>query len=574
MKPSDIERILTAHDAYWDDQRAELRELKSFYMTRFWRERLAVPYGDRSQVLRTELPKAYAVVESYLGSLYAKNPSVILGPDIRGRGNPQVSQSTANKYLITAREQIEDATRLALCFPCSFLKLAPVANVDPLKRVSTAAVPPWEVILDATASSWDAQRYVAHVYLMPLDEAAERYNRRKDGFSSRSYSSWIDQTSKETNPLQSDYGQPVTDEGRWIRVVEFYDLVGDELLVWSPDFKDGERFLFSGVKVQVGALDINAGTDTGLEDIEAETEHVTSGIPYKSASGRPVVPIIPLYFSRDPEIPLRGYSLLARIKDQLREANVMRTYQSQGVRRMARQWLVREGFLSESAASKMAAGIDGEFIEVDAPPGTQIAGEIVPVPNPPIPADISIYSAQVLQDIDSAGVLAPFTRGEATGTTATEQRLLAAYSSSEIGRMARIRDGVISNAARTYNILLAVMLGDEAEPLTLPNPIGPTMLSADDLTGDFEYWAVDAGSTPMSDLTKQQALVSQANLLLQLGVSPDKLRAEIIRAFDFPEDFNDIPPPPEPAVPAAPEAEQPAPGALPELPGLPPERSL
>jgi hypothetical protein len=577
MKPQDIQRILAQHDAYWDDQRAELRELKSFYMTRFWKERLAVPYGDRSAVLRTELPKAYAVVESYLGSLYAKNPAVIVGADIRGRGNPEVSQATANRYLLTCREQLEDATRLALCFPCAFLKLAPVANVDPLKRVSTAAVPPWEVITDSTASSWESQRYVGHVYLMPLDEAAQRYNRRKDGFSARAYTSWIDQTSKETNPLSTDYGQAVTDEGRWVRVVEFYDLVGDELLVYSPDYKDGERFLFSGVKVQVGALDPDAGADTGLDEVEQETEHVTSGIPYKSASGQAVAPIIPLYFSRDPEIPLRGYSLLARIRDQLREANIMRTYQAQGVRRMARQWLVREGFLSESAASKMAQGLDGEFIEVDAPPGTQIAGEIVPVPNPPIPADVSLYGAQVLQDIDSAGVLAPFTRGEATGTTATEQRLLAAYSSSEVGRMARIRDAVISSAARTYNIMLSVMLGDEAEPLSLPNPIGPTMLSADDLTGDFDYWAVDAGSTPMSDLTKQQALVSQAGLLLQLGVSPEKLRAEIIRAFDFPEDFNVVePPPPAAPMPAPVEEGAPGPdaGMLPDVPGLPPNRSL
>ena len=149
MKAEEIQRILAQHDAYWDDQRAELRELKSFYMTRYWKERQSIPYGDMSQVLRTELPKAFAVVESYLGSLYAKNPAVICGPDIRGRGNPQVSEATANRYLLTAREQIEDATRLALCFPCAFLKLAPVANVDPLKRVSTAAVPPWEVILDA-----------------------------------------------------------------------------------------------------------------------------------------------------------------------------------------------------------------------------------------------------------------------------------------------------------------------------------------------------------------------------------------------------------------------------------------
>jgi hypothetical protein len=57
MKPEEIQRILAQHDAYWDDCRAELRQQKAFYMTRYWKERLQVPYGDRSQVLRTELPK-------------------------------------------------------------------------------------------------------------------------------------------------------------------------------------------------------------------------------------------------------------------------------------------------------------------------------------------------------------------------------------------------------------------------------------------------------------------------------------------------------------------------------------
>ena len=570
MTPDTIARILAQHDDYWEERRAEMRELKSFYMTRYWKTRQAVPYGAQSQVVRTELPKGYAVIESYLGSLYARNPAVIVQPDIRGRGNPEVSQATANRHLLTTREQIEDATRLALCFPCAFLKLQPVPNVDPLKRVSTAAVAPWEVIVDATASAWSAQRYVAHVYLMPLNEAAERYNRRKSSFTSRTYTSWVE-AQPDAGRSGGDYEQPVTDDGRWVRVVEFYDLVDDKLLVWSPDYKEGERYLFDGVKVQVGALDPQAAADVGLDELAEVTEHVTSGIPYKTANGRPVVPIIPLYFSRDPEIPLRGYSLLARIRDQLREANVLRTYQSQGVRRMARQYMVRQGMLSDEAASKIAQGLDGEFIEVDAPPGTQLAGELIPVPNAPIPPDIALYGQQVLSDIDSSGLLAPFTRGQATGTTATEQRLLSAYSASEVGRMARIRDAVISETARVYNVMLSVMLGDEAEPLTLPNPIGPTMLSADDLTGDFQYWAVDAGSTPMSDMTKQQALISQAPLLLQLGVPADALRAEIIRAFDLPESFN------QPAAPAEPELPQPAePGAvaMPTAPGMLPDRSL
>jgi len=286
---------------------------------------------------------------------------------------------------------------------------------------------------------------------------------------------------------------------------------------------------------------------------------VTTGIPFKTASGRPVVPIIPLYLSRDPDTPLRGYSLLDRSYDQFEELNILRTYQSRGVRRMARQWMVRAGFFDDTAAAKVAEGRDGEFIEVDLPPGAALEGNILPVPNAPIPADIPLYAQTVTADINDAGLMAPFTRGEVSNTTATEQRLLADYTSSEVGRMARSRDEVVTAVARTFNIMLAVMLGDEAEPLALPNPVGPTMLSADDLTGDFQYWAQDAGSTPMSDDIKRQSLERLAPLLIQLGADPAQVRDELVRTYDLPVALAEAPPPP----PAPPLEEAPADGAPP-----------
>ena len=54
-------------------------------------------------------------------------------------------------------------------------------------------------------------------------------------------------------------------------------------------------------------------------------------------------------------------------------------------------------------------------------------------------------------------------------------------------------------------------------------------------------------------------------LLLQLGVPPEKIKAELVRAFGFPEDFNEAMPAPMPAPAEA------APPALAALPGLPPE---
>lgn len=556
LEPSDIRDICEQHDLYWDQRRDQLRELRRLYMTRFWESET---YPTLDGILRTEVPKAYAVVESYLGSLYAKNPAVRVEPDLRDRGNPEVAQATANQYLLTIREQLEDATRLALIYPCAFMKLAPVESVDPLKRVSCAALPPWEVIVDATACSWDQQRHVGHVYLMPVAEASERYGKESTEFRTRAYSKWIEATGiagKDTMLGIDSNAGAVRDSDRWVRIVELYDLQEDRLLVWSPDYGDGNAFLFEGVRVQVGALDPEAEAEA--ETPEGEIVHETTGIPYKSASGRPVVPILPLYFSRDPDTPLRGYSLIHRSLDQFREMNVMRTYQAQGVRRMARQWMVRAGFLSEDSAAKISQGLDGEFVEVDLAPGADLAGNILPVPQAPIPGDIAAYATTVDMDIRDAGLLAPFTRGEVTKSTATEQNLLAAYTSSELGRMARIRDAVITGLAQTYNVMLSVVLGDDAEPLALPNPVGPTILSADDLTGDFSYWAVDAGTTPMSDLAKQQSLERLAPILVQLGADPALILEEMVRVFQLPENLSTPAPPPPEVAPPAPE-------------GLPPE---
>ena len=557
LTPDDVQNIVDTHTVYWEQKRDELRQLRALYMTRFWSND---SYPTLDGILRTEVPRAYAVVESYLGSLYSKNPTVFVQPDVRARGNAEIAQTTANQYLLTIREQLEDATRLALIYPCSFLKLGVVESVDPLKRVSTAALPPWEVVVDSTACSWDQQRWTGHIYLMPLAEAEVRYGKSADQFRPREYTKWIESTdiAGRDNYLGVQQSATTPASEQWVRVVELYDLVHDQLLVWSEDYDNGASFLFEGITVQTGALEEDA-------DAEPELTHEKTGIPFKSASGRPIVPIVPLYFSRDPDTPLRGYSLLQRSKDQFAELNILRTYNAQGVRRMARQWLVRAGFLAEDAAAKIAQGLDGEMIEIDLQPGFPLEGNIMSVPQAPIPADISLYAATVENDIREAGLLAPFTRGEVTRSTATEQQLLSSYTSSEIGRYARIRDGVITEAARTYNIMLSVVLGDDAEPLALPNPVGPTILSATDLTGDFQYWAVDPGGTPISTLAKQQALERLAPLLIQLGAPPEDILKELVRTYQLPESFTQPAPQPEAEAMAEP---------TPDMAMAPPEEGL
>lgn len=80
LTPEQVADFYTTHRVYWEGKRDQLRELRRLYMTRFW-EPESFPAMDG--ILRTEVPKAYAVVESYLGSLYSKNPSVFVQEDVR-----------------------------------------------------------------------------------------------------------------------------------------------------------------------------------------------------------------------------------------------------------------------------------------------------------------------------------------------------------------------------------------------------------------------------------------------------------------------------------------------------------
>ena len=67
--------------------------------------------------------------------------------------------------------------------------------------------------------------------------------------------------------------------------------------------------------------------------------------------------------------------------------------------------------------AQVASGIDGLFIEVD---DENINNVVVPVPQNETPPELEYYYRQVQQDKDKGNILAPFTRGEATRSSATE----------------------------------------------------------------------------------------------------------------------------------------------------------
>jgi len=504
-----------AHEKYWEELRPELRQLRAAYMTRYWSK------NEHPDQVLIETSRAYEFVEGYVASLFARAPAVVMKGDLRGGGDSDKAKALANNFLVNIRQQLEDATRLALIYPCAFIKLMPNMNPDPFKRVTVAAVAPWDIIVDTDAYDWDSQKITGHRYYLTLKEAKEKFGNKK--FEAHSLVRFLDKGMSDERGYKS--GRADADEDpvfQYVEIVEFYDLQDNKFVVWSPDYKSGDKFLFDGMKIPEG-------------DGENLTEISYDQIPFTDPAGNPVSPIVPLYYSRQPDMPMRGYSALRRVYDQVQETNIIRSYQASMVRRAARQWVVEAGVFDSEAMAKLAQGVDGEFIEVELSPGQSLSGSIIAVPHTPLPAELQNYVQQVQEDFQRGSVLAPFTRGESTRATATEITALAAYSSSEVGRLARERDAAIERCAKVYVAMLKVYLHDEQESVVIDGQ--PEIISSKDLDGDFSYYAQDMGATPVSEAIKKQEFFASLPMLLQLGVPPEQILSEIVRFLDLPQDF-------------------------------------
>jgi hypothetical protein len=504
MKPNDLQAILEEHDAYWEHRRDELLRYKAVYEMDFWENESQ----DRETQIRIQTNDGYGYIESFQASLFAKNPAVVVKKGVRGKGDIEKSQAIINSFLLKSRNEIENASRMALIYPNSFLKLTITDRESVYDRVLPVAVPPWQIIVDRDAARWDTQRFVGHCYYMTVPDAKKRFGNKFQDIGSVMHHFFDDYSPQE------DHGQvasepsidPVSDMFKYVKVVELYDLMNDNLYWWCPEIAD--KWLDSA-----------------------------SFIPFRDANDDAVTPIIPLYYNRIPDRPMVGYSSIKRVYDQLFEMNIIRSFQANAVRKASRQWLVKKGAMSDDEMAQVTSGIDGLFVEVES--DDPLDTIIRPVPHQSLPAEVSRYMQDVIRDKDAGSVTAAFTRGEATKATATEIAALAAYTTSEIGRMARERDAAIEMMAAAYASMVSLFLSEDkvAEIVLLDGKA--TTVNPDDLAGDFEIFAADQASTPISEAIRNQRLLQNVQILQGLGVPNAALLKEIVRSLQLPEDFLD-----------------------------------
>ena len=493
IKPKQVRRICELHDNYWEKHVHQLFQYKSAYETEFWENQ----YKDDGDQIQVQTSDAYGYIESYISSLFSRNPGVIVKGGVRGRGNARAAQHLSNDFLILHRQEIEDASRLALIYPMSFMKLSPREHKDIYRRVSMMACNPWDVILDRDAKRYRDQRFIAHKYYLSLPDAKEK-------FGSRAYNPTTKKEYFERLEGYSDVEELDADDMfKYIEVVEFYDLVNGEVKFWSPQFANGDRFLEQ------------------------------DAIPFVDHNGESVIPIVPLYFNRKPDCPIEGYSAMKRIYDQIFETNLIRTFQANGVRKASRQYIIKRGTFDEESMAQITSGVDGLFVEID---DDDLPGSIISLPQNPTPPELERYYQAVQADKDKGSILAPFTRGESTRSSATEIAALAAYSSSEIGRLARERDLTIEAVAENYIIILSMFLEENGnDTVVIDNKA--EVVKPQDLQSDWVVYAQDQAMTPISESVRKREFIQSIPTLQGLGVPAKTLLNELVRSLGLPDTF-------------------------------------
>jgi hypothetical protein len=496
MNKADIAELLARHDHMWEQKRPDMARYRAAYETKFWRDQYSVlqPQDDPGQIA-IQVPIGYEFVEGLIASLFAKNPAVVLKEGIRNLGDAAKATALANEFLRTARQTLETCSRMALIYPHSWVKLIPIERKSGMEIVPVS-VPPWEVMVDDDAPRPELQKYMAHMYYMTVAEAQEKFGDRDySGSYKETYFRDYERLDEDEQP------NPVFE---YIRVVEFYDLMNDRLVMFSPTMQEGDAVL-------------------------AEE----SPIPFRDWQDNPVVPLAPFYFQRLPDFPMMGYSAISRIYDQIFEMNIVRSFQAGAVRKASRQYLVKKGVLDEEAMAQVTSGIDGLFIEVE---DEDLEGVIRPVPHNQVPTEVELYARTVMEDRERGTVSASFVRGEATKATATEIAALAAYTSSELGRMARERDGAIEQLVKIFLPMRSLYMTDK-KPVIIKIDGGPMVIQPNDLIGDFQVFASDSAATPMSEQLAKQQLLTNAPLLAQMGVPQYELLKEVVRVLNLPESF-------------------------------------
>jgi hypothetical protein len=546
-----VPSLLAEFEARMSQRMPHYRAFDAAYESKFWRhrrgEKTDARFEDSSEDGMTvvEVNRAYGYIEGYAGSLFNDRVRITAKDDVDGRGDAFKFQTLCNQWLRAKRtsRRVLQAIRLALMHDGSGLKLGTFD--DPrrkgMSRIALRVVPYWELVTDYNVVDYGDQRFVGHLYWMPLGAARKKFNRpdlqgstRPDPLSSNknlSASKGLRARTKGTG-----VGSETIDD-KFVRVFEMYNFVddyqwGESNLVtgkpnanWEPECEpDGAPKPPISGRYEVYLPD---AADCGSKPVKVLP------LPHADADGVPLAPIMPLVLTGSPKQPLHGISALERVYDQIRELNVSRTFKSNAVKRNARQLLAMKGTFGKEAKEAYRRGLDGAILELEKASDGSVTPNTATAPLNlgTIPADNYRYDQEIENDLAQGSTQAPFTRGEATGTSATEVKVLNAYSQTEVGHMGLCRDLVLEEVVVLLGRMFISQIRADGKPITLLHRRKTITITEADLDANFDITVVPGATTPMAEDRERQtflAILPTITALIDKVVKGDPISAMLL----------------------------------------------
>lgn len=564
LPPSIVHTIYQEWSARMAARIAIYRKWNSLWENEYWKERGVAgdryeDKGNKDGAIVVEVNRIYGYINSYVGSLFPQKLHAKFEDSDDGMGDAAKTGRVMNRWL--KRRQIATrmtrAQRWALFHDGAGVKVV----MDPKRkrvkdRVRCHVVPWWEMLLDDSVHDTDHQRYIGHVYHIPLAEAQTRFR---------------DTTLK--GAVRLDPMDPATPAGtpdpktqdergsqRFVKVVEWYNFV-DPYTVGEADpdtsrpFPEWEPMVDETTKAPIestGRFEVYLPDEEGAWAAPREVHP----LPDVDSVGEALPPLHVLIFCEKMGYPLRGMSSVERVYDQFREMILLRSMYANSSKRNARQILLPEGWELKDNGDLVKRGVDGAIVYYTQPAesaGINIAQVMSKLDFGNLPADNERYTGMVETDLGQGGLMAPFTRGVATGASATEVNKLDSYGATEIGQMAMsfgmFLEGVLRHAQFAY---VRALRKDGADATVWVKVKGERVpVTAADMYGDFDV-EVQPGpaSRAEADQQRQRTLavlpviaqimqgVEQGNpaaivlldWIVELFELPDELRFKAIQA--------------------------------------------
>lgn len=556
----EVEQQLREHDRRVKKKSDKWRQYRAAWKDEFWSERpidhVAKSSSDTTgSKVQIEINDIRPWVRSFTSSLFYKGLQTFVEPDAvirkksdesQGPGDTTAIRNILDRFLQTA--DMESAAgsvyEMALMYggPALMLGLHPIdedgPRVSPVDRIWCEAIPPWECMWDPKSPP-GRHRYIGRVHWMSKEEVEELYGIPED-LEPTYRPDPLDKGKKENRGREDE---------SYFRILEYYDLTARHEV-------DDE------VSVR-GQLCIFAVTNPDSTDNRSLRLLKKMAMPYDDYAGRPLVPILPAPVEALPEAPLDPVAPVGSVYELTKERNYTSTYMANAMRRdVARVMLHKSGSFTPKNLDDIQSGVDCVLVEVEDQEGG--LGETAQwLKQQPVSPTVLQYQRLLEEGRGEVKQTADLARGTAGQyMTATEAGLLASYTESTVGEIAKAFNKVVVSACELYlRILRSAMKEQSVSAIKVRSPqLDPASDPESDrvvyrivrVTREMleRRWIIsvaDTASTPVAAQNRRNEFVNLIPALQNLMTMasneqlPSVLRVFGQKAYEHLSDLSDLP---------------------------------